>query len=75
MSDSVQKMALTGLDLAVIVVYFVGLFLLGIWMSRRQTSEEVYFLGGRKMPWFLAGVSVIAGMLSTLVGMLLEGFL
>ena len=37
-----------------------------MWMSRRQTSEEVYFLGGRKMPWFLAGVSIIAGMLSTL---------
>ena len=66
MSDSVQKMALTGLDLVVIAVYFASLFLLGVWMSRRQTSEEVYFLGGRKMPWFLAGVSIIAGMLSTL---------
>lgn len=57
---------LSDLDLAVVAAYFVGLFLLGIYTSRRQKSEEAYFLGGRKTPWFLAGVSIIASLLSTL---------
>src|SRR5260221_12892342 len=54
------------LDVGIIVFYFVALFALGIYTSRRQKSEEPYFLGGRQTSWFLAGVSVIASLLSTL---------
>jgi SSS family solute:Na+ symporter len=64
LADSAPHVA--NLDVGIIVVYFVALFALGIYMSRRQRSEEEYFLGGRKTPWFLAGVSVIASLLSTL---------
>jgi len=54
------------LDFAVILAYMAGLFALGIYFSRQQTSKEAYFLGDRKVPWFLAGVSVLATLLSTL---------
>jgi len=58
-------MHLKPLDFIVVLVYLLGLFLLGVVFSRRQTSKDVYFLGGRKIPWFLAGISAIATLLST----------
>lgn len=59
-------MHLTTLDFCVVAAYFGGLFLLGIALSRQQTSQEMYFLGGRRTSSFLAGVSIIATLLSTL---------
>ena len=59
-------MHLTALDIAVIVAYMVGLALIGIHFSRTQTSRDEYFLGDRKVPWFLAGGSVLATILSTI---------
>jgi SSS family solute:Na+ symporter len=55
------------------VTYFVGLALLGIYFSRKQTSEVSYFLGNRRMPWLLAGVSVMATLVSTLSYLSLPG--
>lgn len=59
-------MGLETLDFAVIFVYMAALFALGIYFSKERTSKEAYFLGDRKVPWLLAGVSVIATLLSTL---------
>lgn len=53
-------------DHAVIILYLAGMVGLGAALSRRQESEEEYFLGGRRMPWFAVGVSVIASLLSSL---------
>lgn len=39
---------LAWLDLVVMVAYFVGIILFGLWMSRRVKTEEDYFLGGRR---------------------------
>ena len=58
--------ALSFLDYTVIIVYLAGMILLGWWLSRRQKSDEEYFLAGRGMPWFAVGVSVIASLLSSL---------
>ncbi len=54
------------LDFAVLALYFLGSLLIGIHFSRRQTSLEVYFLGNRQVPWLLAGISVVATLLSSL---------
>jgi len=59
-------MHLKALDFAVIVGYLAGLTCLGVYFSRRQTSEQSYFLGNRRMPWLLVGVSVMATLISTL---------
>lgn len=53
-------------DHAVVIAYIAGLLVLGAAFSRRQESEEEYFLGGRRMPWFAVGLSVIASLLSSL---------
>jgi SSS family solute:Na+ symporter len=66
-------MHLKSLDFIVVAVYLLGLFLLGVFFSRRQASKADYFLGGRKIPWFLAGVSAIATLLSTVSYLSLPG--
>lgn len=66
-------MHLSSLDFVVIVAYLVGLVLLGVYFSRRQTSEVSYFLGNRRMPWILVGMSVMATLVSTLSYLSLPG--
>ena len=58
--------SLTWQDNTVIVVYLAGMIGLGVWLGRRERSDEEYFLAGRRMPWFAVGVSVIASILSSL---------
>ena len=38
---------------------------LGWRLSRNQKTDEEYFLGGRRLPWFVVGVSLIATLLSS----------
>ena len=52
-------------DHLILVAYLVGMMLLGWRLSKRQHSDEEYFLGGRRMPWFAVGVSLIATLLSS----------
>lgn len=49
------------IDYAIVGIFMVGMLLMGVLLSRRagkDTSE--FILGGRKMPWWLAGTSVLA---------------
>ena len=41
------------------------MMLLGWRLSKWQHTDEEYFLGGRRMPWFAVGVSLIATLLSS----------
>jgi SSS family solute:Na+ symporter len=59
-------LALAWQDHAVIAVYLAGMIAFGIYLSRRQSSDDEYFLAGRRMPWFAVGLSVIASLLSSL---------
>jgi Na+/proline symporter len=56
-------MKLHALDLFIIVAYFVVVVLMGLWVSRRGAKDlDSYFLGGKKMPWYMLGVSDASGM-------------
>ncbi len=56
-------MHLHTLDIAIIVCYFVGIILLGLWVSRRGVKDmDGYFLGGKKLSWKLLGISDASGM-------------
>ena len=56
-------MKLLPLDLAIILLYFVAVLLIGLWVSRRGAKDlDSYFLGGKKMKWYLLGVSDASGM-------------
>ena len=43
---------MAGLDVFVLVFYFVGITAYGIWVSRRNESSDDYFRGGRKFKWW-----------------------
>ncbi|MSU51126.1 MAG: hypothetical protein EXS37_18905 [Opitutus sp.] len=48
-------------DYAVLFAYLVATVALGFWVSRRgmKTSRD-YFLGGRGLPWYVVGASMVA---------------
>ncbi len=51
----------TNVDYVLMVLYALVLIGMGIFLSRRASSSvEDYFIGGRKMPWWLLGTSGMA---------------
>ncbi len=54
-------MALSPLDIAVIVVFFAINLGIGLWFARGSgKSVGEYFLSGRSAPWWLTGTSMVA---------------
>ncbi len=54
-------MILTGLDWLILVLYFVLSLAVGLaFAGRAAKSAEEYFLSGRRIPWWLAGTSMVA---------------
>lgn len=53
-------------DHLVLLVYLVGMLVCGLFATRRRRSQDEYFLGGRRIPWSVAGISVVASLLSSL---------
>jgi solute:Na+ symporter, SSS family len=47
-------------DWLVLGIYIVAMVAIGAWANRRQTDTEAYFVGNRSMPWWAAGLSIIA---------------
>ncbi len=59
-------MGFTIIDYLVIVVYLIGVALLGILAAGKQKSTSDYFLGGHEIPWWAVLFSVVATETSTL---------
>ena len=55
----------------VVVLYLLGMVLVGYWFMRKEaaSSTEAYFRGGQRVPWWVAGLSIFATMLSALTFM------
>lgn len=52
---------MTALDYAIVVGYMLIALSIGFFFSKKASqSSEDYFLGGRKLPWWIIGVSMIA---------------
>jgi len=47
-------------DIVVLVLYCAIIVAVGAWFGRRQANMQDYFLGGRRIPWWAAGLSIIA---------------
>ncbi len=65
--------AFTGLDVAVLVAYLLGVTVWGAWLGRGQTGGRDYFLGSRSLPWFAVMLSVVATETSTLTFLSIPG--
>lgn len=50
---------LSTLDAAIVVVYLVGITSLGLWASRGVKTAGDFFLAGRSLPWWVAGMSLV----------------
>jgi solute:Na+ symporter, SSS family len=67
---------LTPLDIAAFAGFILFVVCFSIWVSRKEESADDYFLAGRKLTWWLIGISLIASNISTehFVGMAGRGF-
>src|SRR5246500_2540203 len=57
--------ALASIDLAIIGVYFLVVFGIGFYFSRKERTSEEYFLAGRDVGWFFIGASLFVSNIST----------
>src|SRR5262245_7299813 len=57
--------ALASIDLAIIAVYFVIVFGIGFYFSRKERTSEDYFLASRDIGWFFVGASLFVSNIST----------
>jgi solute:Na+ symporter, SSS family len=54
------------IDLAIVIVYLLGVTALGMWFRRGFHDAREYFLGGRTAPWWALAFSIVATETSTL---------
>lgn len=59
----VKKM-ITTLDSVIIVIYIVGMLIMGYFIGKDNKDQEDFFLAGRSMPWLPVALSVAATMIS-----------
>jgi SSS family solute:Na+ symporter len=57
---------MTSLDWIIIGLYAGGMVVLGWWVGRKQKTSEDYYVAGRRLGWFLIGVSTMATQLSAI---------
>jgi len=63
-----QHIAVGSLDLAIILIYLVGIVALGCWagMKRRGQQGSDYFLAGKSLKWPVIGLALFATNISTI---------
>jgi Na+/proline symporter len=67
-------MVLTRLDWTIIAAYFALSLAVGLAFTRRASrSTDEYFLAGRRIPWWLAGISIVATTFSSDTPLLVTG--
>lgn len=47
-------------DIAIVILFLAGNILLGLWQGKSNKNTGDYFLGGHKLPWVVAMLSIVA---------------
>ena len=63
---SADRFALAPVDWAVLAVYLAAIVAFGLWMGRGNRRVDDFFLAGRQMRWWAAGLSVMATQVSAI---------
>ena len=50
---------LTNIDYFIVIAYIIGMLLLGLYFKKFVNSSEDYFLGGRSLPFWAIGMSIV----------------
>ena len=66
-------MTIRGFDLSVVLVYFVGVTLIGIYWAKRNKSTDEYFLGNRSFGGWVIGLSMIGTSISSVTFLAFPG--
>jgi solute:Na+ symporter, SSS family len=66
-------MGLSTIDTLIICCYLAGVTIAGASFSRRQKSSREYFLGGKTLPWWSVGFSIVASETSSLTFISIPG--
>ena len=59
-------MSLSGVDLAIVILYFAAVIAIGFYLRRYTQTGEDFFLAGREMTAWVAGLSFLAANLGSL---------
>ncbi len=65
MNHTITHRALAPVDLVIIAVYFLVVFAIGFYFSRKERTSTEYFLAGRNIGWFAIGASLFVSNIST----------
>ena len=57
------------LNWTVLVLYLVAMLLMGFYFMRKENGADDFFKGGGRIPWWAAGISIYATMLSAITYM------
>ena len=57
---SVVSSPLGWVDWTIIAIYLAGMLAVGAYFMRKERSTEDFFMGGHKIPWWAAGISIYA---------------
>lgn len=71
MTPVALKSAFGWFNWTIVAVYLGGMIAVGVWFMKREKSgcTDTYFRGGQRIPWWVAGLSIFATMLSSLTFM------
>lgn len=71
----VEKMGFGLINWIVVAVYLLAMVGIGYWFMQHEaaSSTEAYFRGGQRVPWWVAGLSIFATMLSAITFMAIPG--
>jgi SSS family solute:Na+ symporter len=59
------------LNRIILFSYMATMLLIGLWLARRQTTTQEFFLAGRRMPWIVVAMSMYASLTSAVTFMAL----
>ena len=57
------------LNWTVLALYLIGMLAMGIYFMRKENGADDFFKGGGRIPWWAAGISIYATMLSAITYM------
>jgi Na+/proline symporter len=61
------------LNYTVLALYLLAMLGVGLFFARRQASTEMFFLGGRRLPWLAVAMSMYASLTSAVTYLGLPG--
>ena len=66
LQNTSRLLSLSGVDLAIIALYFIAVLGIGFYLKRYTKTGEDFFLAGREMTAWIAGLSFLAANLGSL---------